>query len=598
MDFRPERLDPPVGRIEATLTELVSALTPHRRTAVERWLGDAAALRFHLAHGLRGGRRSRPPLVAMVGGTGAGKSTLVNRLIGTNLTATSFRRTFTAGPVAIVASPGDLPQQWLGWEHWAAKPEDLPVRGQDKTLIVVARGRDATANGTRMPTLIDTPDLDGDTPAHHAVADRVFRWVEAVVFAVTPEKYQMTELPPYYRLAKRYGVPPLFVMNKCEEAVVAEDYQQQLVAQGLVDGGAAAGGQRVFIVPRDESGYAPPPGLGLESFRAAVAALDPAAQPIEGLRNRAGDVMNRLGDQVLGPLRDDRREVDRLIAALRGMEAPVVGVNVNPITQQLQRRLQQRSVLYLIGPQRVLERVRQAPALLARLPRTVWDWFRTGEVSGDLLKASAGDRSNTPPDFSATLADQFAVVQSRIDDVVRSSPAAGRWIEARPSGAGSYAANRMDAREAGKIAEQELADLKAWLEARWNANPRDTRMIQRLIKNLPGGAKLAQWSESAPYLLTLVLVAKGAVFGHIDLIILGGYSVATWIGEKLSNEVTSRAKATNVKIEQRFVEMVSEQIRRTCQWLDQQAPTQATLETLQRHADEAGKVLGEVVSGQ
>ncbi|QOV92204.1 GTPase domain-containing protein [Humisphaera borealis] len=598
MDFRPEKLDPPVGRIEATLTEWVSALPPHRRPAVERWLGDAAALRFHLAHGLRGGKRNRPPLVAIVGGTGAGKSTLVNRLIGTNLTATSFRRTFTAGPVVIVARAQDLPDQWLGWEHWTAKAEDLPVRGQDKTLIIVVRGTEAAGDAraasgasTAMPTLIDTPDLDGDTPAHHAVADRVFRWVEAVVFAVTPEKYQMTELPPYYRLAKRYGVPSLFVMNKCEEAVVAEDYQQQLATQGLA-GVAGESPQRVFIIPRDESGYEPPAPQGLAAFRAAVTSLDPAAQPIEGLRNRAGDVLNRLRDQVLAPLSEDRKEIDRLISALHGMEAPVVGVNVNPITQQLQRRLQQRSVLYLIGPQRVLERVRQAPALLARLPRTVWDWFRTGELSGDLLKASSGDKANQPPDFNAVLSDQFAVVQSRIDDIVRGSPATAKWIDAKTAGAGSYAATRFDPREAGKIAEQELADLKAWLEARWNANPRDTRMIQRLINHLPGGKKLAQWSESAPYLLTIVLVAKGAVFGHLDLIILGGYSIATWIGEKISNEVTGRAKATNLKIEQRFVEMASEQIRRVTQWLDQQAPSRRSIEALEQQAEDAATILG------
>jgi hypothetical protein len=47
---------------------------------------------------------------------------------------------------------------------------------------------------TRFATLVTRPDLDGDQPAHHAQADRAFRWAEAIVFLVTPEKYQMTEL--------------------------------------------------------------------------------------------------------------------------------------------------------------------------------------------------------------------------------------------------------------------------------------------------------------------------------------------------------------------------------------------------------------------
>ena len=91
---------------------------------------------------------------------------------------------------------------------------------------------------------------------------------------------------------------------------------------------------------------------------------------------------SRLEDQVLSPLREKRREADRLIGMLRAMETPASPVDVNPLTRQLARRLQQRSILYLIGPGRVLDRVRQVPALLARLPRSTWDFLRHGQVSG------------------------------------------------------------------------------------------------------------------------------------------------------------------------------------------------------------------------
>ena len=71
------------------------------------------------------------------------------------------------------------------------------------------------------------------------------------------------------------------------------------------------------------------------------------------------DVVARLNDQVIGPLREARKKIDELCASLHGMETPPLGVDVNPITEELRRRLQQRSVLYLVGPQRVLDRVRQ-----------------------------------------------------------------------------------------------------------------------------------------------------------------------------------------------------------------------------------------------
>src|SRR5467141_1287128 len=72
-------------------------------------------------------------------------------------------------------------------------------------LTIVARAELAAEAAN--PVVVDTPDLDGDQPAHHAQADRAFRWAQRIVFVVTPEKYQMTELLPYYRLARRYEVP-------------------------------------------------------------------------------------------------------------------------------------------------------------------------------------------------------------------------------------------------------------------------------------------------------------------------------------------------------------------------------------------------------
>jgi hypothetical protein len=280
------------------------------------------------------------------------------------------------------------------------------------------------------------------------------------------------------------------------------------------------------------------------------------------------------------------------------MEAPPVGVDVNPLTQQLQRRLQQRSVLYLMGPQRVLERVRQAPTLIARLPRVAWDYLRTGSVSAESFNPTDGKNADTVPDFKAILTDQFAVLQSRIDDVLRSSSVAEKWItggegEGGPAAGRSYASVRLPPSEAGRIAEEELAELRAWLERRWNATPRDTRAVEALLKKLPGGRKASRWTEAAPYLLAIGLASTSVMFGHIDLIILGGYGVVTWLGEKIANEVGAQTRATNAKIEQRYAELAHDQINRVCEWLDRQAPSRKLLEQLER----AGAQMTEAIGG-
>ncbi|MEP0843285.1 MAG: GTPase domain-containing protein, partial [Phycisphaerae bacterium] len=534
--------------------------------AVERWRADAAAACFHLGQPVWD-----RPATAVLGGTGTGKSTLVNRLLGAEISATSYRRTFTGGPVAVVAGSEALPDGWLGLPRRLAAADELPVRGRAGELTLVALDQALT----RRLVLVDTPDLDGDQPAHLAEADRAFRWAQAVVFLVTPEKYQMTELLPYYRLARRYALPALFVMNKCETSAVLDDYRALLARHEWPDA-------RVFALPRDDAGYEPPPEAGPQALREALSApVPPTSKNLyAGLARRCADLMDRLTDQVLEPLREDRRRADRLGEALQALRAPGGGVDVGPLTRQLQRRMQEQSVLYLMGPGRVLERVRRLPGLLARLPKTAWRYAVGGQPAGP--PSAVPSTPESLPDFAGILADQFVIVQSRIDDLLRSDPAAADRLEARAAG---YAAVRLDPREAARIAEEELADLKTWLEQHWDSAPRDTRLLERLLGRLPGGSHLTRWSEAAPYLLVMVVAAHGAVFGPIDLLVIGGWSLATWMGEKLSNEVAARTRQANRRIAERFEQLVHEQIDAVAAWLDGQAVRAEALGGLQKLAD-------------
>jgi hypothetical protein len=565
------------GRLEALdglLGKLRAQATPARGTPIDRLRADAAALRFHLRPG------DHPPVIVILGGTGTGKSTLVNRLLDSDVTATSFRRTYTAGPVAVAREDDAVPRGWMGLDPIVAGEKELPARGQSDALIVAPLENELTKN----VTLVDTPDLDGDQPAHHAQADRAFRWAQAVLFLVTPEKYQMTELVPYYRLASRYSVPALYVMNKAEEPAVVSDYARVL--------GGATTDVKVFAIPRDDAAYQPPGEMRLEALRSAVSSINPATgeQRDRGAAARASDLMDRVRDQALAPLRGDRRDADRLIASLRAMETPAAGIDVNPLTRQLQRRLQQRSVLYLMGPGRILDRVRQVPGLLARLPRTTWDLLRGAPLSGGTDQDVPKDWDRRVPDFRAAVQDQFAVVQSRIDDALHATRTAETWMADHAAG---YAASKLPAAAAGNIADEELASLKEWLEKRWNATPRDTAILNKMLKLLPGGEKLTRWSEAAPYLLAIVVATHHAFFGHVDLLILGGYSLATWLTERLSNEVAARTRLTNTRIAERFTQLAHEQIARTCDWLNKQAPPTKLLDELEQRANQIQETVGE-----
>jgi hypothetical protein len=554
-------------KLDVALAARAPGLSNASAGLIDAWRVDAAALRFHLS--IAG---EMHPITAVLGGTGTGKSTLVNRLVGHTVTAASFRRTYTSGPVAIVSHQNELPDKWLGVEHVSATAGETP-RGQNGTVVIVV-------DENAPVILVDTPDLDGDQPANHAQADRVFRWSQRIVFVVTPEKYQMTELIPYYRLAHRYDLATLFVMNKCEEPAVLDDFLRQLADRNWPDA-------EVFSIPRDDAAYEPPAEENLDALRAHLRSSITPQSPT-GLSNRVADVVARLSDQVLSPLREARRQIDELCRSLHGMETPPLGVDVNPITEELRRRLQQRSVLYLVGPQRVLDRVRQVPTLLARLPRATWDWVMRGQMPADMADPKGAGETREPPDFSANLSEQFTVVRSRIDDLVRSSAIGAKWISGDEE---AYQSAMLDPATAGLIATTELSDLREWLEKRWNATPRDTRMLQALLKHLPGGQRLTKLAEAAPYLLVIAMAAAHVMFWHVELPVLGGYTLLTWLTERISNEVSIRTRATNRRMAVRFEELAHDQIQRVCAWMDRQAPTAKELEKLERLMNDLAEAL-------
>lgn len=540
-----------VTRTSSDLDDLIrrlGALSAANPAAV-RVRSDLAAAAFHRTRS-PGDR----PVVALVGGTGVGKSSIVNRLIGADVTATSFRRTFTAGPVAVTNA--DLPAGLFDLPHAAAESAE-PPRGQADRVVLVKRDDALLAK----LTLVDSPDVDGERPDHHAVADRVFRWADAVVFVVTPEKYQMTELQPYYRLAGRYAVPAVYVMNKADSAAVVDDFAELLRRSGVTDA-------RVRVVPRDDSSWQPPAEVLL---RPDDLALPPAASKA-GLKQRVLDATARAGDQVVQPLLDLRHSVDRVIDTVRAFGGDAVDVDVHPLTQQLQRRMRDRSVLYLIGPQRILDRVRSVPTALVRLPRGMWDWARGGEFKLDMADLPG---RGEPPDFKAVVTEQFQALQSRIDDVVKQSPTLAE----------RSADWKIDAAQAGAIADDELTQLRQWLETRWNANPRDTILLLKLLKMVPGGERVTKYFEAAPYLLAVAVMAHSAVLGHVDLLVLGGYSAFTWLTEKLNDQVAGRARQANTAIAERYQALATQQIDAAVAWLDALAPPAKTLDAVAASID-------------
>jgi hypothetical protein len=563
-------------RVDALGESLVALrdAAPSAAAAIDVSHLHLAALRHHLARD-----PASLPVVVLIGGTGTGKSTIVNRLLLRDLAATSYLRTFTAGLLAVAAPGRSLPPDWCRLPHLPLADDALPARGRGDVVGVVT----ADASLLQRVVLVDAPDVDGEVPEHPLVAERAFRFADAVLFVVSPEKYQMRELPAFYRLARRYAVPALHVMNKLESPEPARDYEQQLATP--------AGAPAVFQIARDDVTWQPPADRSLDALRAALREIPdhPAPDRAAGLAARGEDLLGRLNDQVFSPLRTRRRQIDSAIRTLDAMTVNEPGVDVDPMTRDLERRLKERSVLYLMGPGRVIDRVRQVPAALAKLPRTAWDFLR-----GSSPRVSPADVAPSEameiPDFPQILAEQFRVVHARIDDVLRD---AGLQLSDADRDAW-----KLPAEDASRIADDEIADLRRWLEQRWNATPRDTAAVQKILKLIPGAEKLTKLSEAAPYLLAAAAAAHGSLFGYLDVAAVTLFLSVTGIAERWANEVRARTRDTNRRIGRRYSDLAIKQVRRAAEWLQSMAPDEKRLDQSRRLAEQLVAALADDAGGK
>ncbi len=153
-------------------------------------------------------RQMGAPLLMVVGGsTGAGKSTLVNSLVGAEVSPSSVLRPTTRAPL-LVCHPGDLP--------WFEGDRVLP--GLSRTVGGLAGsgglGLVPTEALPRGLALLDSPDIDSVEEANRELARQLLAAADAWLFVTTAARYADAVPWDLLAAARERGTSLSLVLNR------------------------------------------------------------------------------------------------------------------------------------------------------------------------------------------------------------------------------------------------------------------------------------------------------------------------------------------------------------------------------------------------
>jgi hypothetical protein len=174
-----------------------------------------------------------PVLVALVGSTGAGKSTLMNSLVGAQVSNTGARRPTTNSPV-LACHPGD--------SRWFAENVFLPTLPRVRQQGLAMPGRDGLlvlAENQGMPAgvaLLDTPDIDSVVQEHREFAHQFLDASDLWLFMTSASRYADAAVWELLQQARDRDASLAIVLSRVSPAAAQQlsaHFDAMLEANGL-----------------------------------------------------------------------------------------------------------------------------------------------------------------------------------------------------------------------------------------------------------------------------------------------------------------------------------------------------------------------------
>ncbi|MEV6961250.1 dynamin family protein [Streptomyces sp. NPDC051207] len=435
LDVRPQLLDALSAlrdRVAAARFPLPLAGAPRARANRDELL---AQLDDYLVPRLR---EPEAPLLAVVGGsTGAGKSTLVNSLVGRRVSEAGVLRPTTRTPV-LVCHPEDhhwfsgmrvLPGLTRVWAPQRAPDDDPLLPGEDPARVLRIETADTLPRGL---ALLDAPDIDSLLSDNRVLAAELLCAADIWVMVTTASRY--ADAVPWHllRTAKEYDVTLVTVLDRVPHQVVSEVSRQY----GALLTKAGLGDVPRFTVPElPESAWGGGllPGTAVAALRTWLVhqAQDPAARQ---------HTMARTAYGVLGSLKSRMPELASAAAAQYAAALRLTSA-VDSAYDSEHTRVRSRL---------------QAGAVLAGDALKRWRAFPLDCTAGELLDALVES-------LGALLLCAVTAADERVDDAWRREPAAAGLTERDPAAESAEhrigLAVRRWRRELEEYAEEEVGEL-------------------------------------------------------------------------------------------------------------------------------------------
>ena len=136
-------------------------------------------------------------LVALLGATGSGKSSVANAMVGSEVATTGVRRPTTSSTLACIWGPDDAGALL----DWLEVPNRHQVAGSESLDGLV---------------LLDVPDHDSVALAHREEMERIAEHADVLIWVTDPEKYADKAMHDYLARLSGHGAVMALVLNKID----------------------------------------------------------------------------------------------------------------------------------------------------------------------------------------------------------------------------------------------------------------------------------------------------------------------------------------------------------------------------------------------